>query len=239
MLFTNEENGLRGGLAYLERYRHQLGNHVMMLESDSGVFRPIGFGFSGSRAGRARAQAIASLLRGIGADRIGGAGGGADIGPAVDAGPNQTLTLPASAALNGTVSDDGLPSPPGTVTTTWSMGSGPGAVTFANANAVDTEASFAVAGTYLLRLSATDGEQSATDSVQVTVLPVPNTPPVVDAGPNRTITLPAAAALDGTVSDDGLPDPPGAVTAAWSTTAPVLNVADFTCFLQRFGAGCP
>jgi hypothetical protein len=24
-----------------------------------------------------------------------------------------------------------------------------------------------------------------------------------------------------------------------STNAPVLNVADFTCFLQRFAAGCP
>jgi hypothetical protein len=24
-----------------------------------------------------------------------------------------------------------------------------------------------------------------------------------------------------------------------STAAPVLNVADFTCFLQKFAAGCP
>jgi hypothetical protein len=24
-----------------------------------------------------------------------------------------------------------------------------------------------------------------------------------------------------------------------STAAPVLNVADFTCFLQRYAAGCP
>jgi hypothetical protein len=24
-----------------------------------------------------------------------------------------------------------------------------------------------------------------------------------------------------------------------STTPPVLNVADFTCFLQKFAAGCP
>ena len=28
VLFTNEENGLAGGNAYLERYRSQLGNHV-------------------------------------------------------------------------------------------------------------------------------------------------------------------------------------------------------------------
>ena len=34
-------------------------------------------------------------------------------GPVVDAGPDQTITLPSSANLNGTVTDDGLPNPPG------------------------------------------------------------------------------------------------------------------------------
>ena len=48
VLFTNEENGLRGGTDYRERYRHQLANHVLMFESDSGVFKPTGFGFSGT-----------------------------------------------------------------------------------------------------------------------------------------------------------------------------------------------
>lgn len=95
VLFTNEENGLRGGLAYLERHRQELANHVMMLESDSGVFRPTGFGFSGSRAARARVQEIATLLRGIGVDRIGGAGGGADIGPIIDAAGIPAMSLEA------------------------------------------------------------------------------------------------------------------------------------------------
>ncbi|MGH7731273.1 MAG: PKD domain-containing protein, partial [Candidatus Eiseniibacteriota bacterium] len=139
-----------------------------------------------------------------------------NVPPVVDAGPNQTITLPAGAALDGTVTDDGLPSPPGATTTTWSKGSGPGSVTFQNAGAVDTQASFTVAGTYVLRLTASDGALTAYDSVQVTVQPVPNAPPLVDAGPNQTITLPAAAALDGTVSDDGLPSPPGATTTTWS-----------------------
>ena len=55
----------------------------MMLESDGGVFRPTGFGFSGSEAGRARVRDIATLLAGIHADAIGASGGGADIGPSV------------------------------------------------------------------------------------------------------------------------------------------------------------
>jgi carboxypeptidase Q len=86
VLFTNEENGGRGGQAYLEAHRDELPNHVLMLESDGGVFRPSGFGFSGSDAARATLQRIATLLRGIEADQIRPGGGGADIGPSVEAG---------------------------------------------------------------------------------------------------------------------------------------------------------
>jgi carboxypeptidase Q len=93
VLFTNEENGLRGGLDYRERYRHQLANHVMMLESDGGVFKPTGFGFSGTDSVRRTLQEIATLLEGIGADTIGSTGGGADIGPSVQAANIPALSL--------------------------------------------------------------------------------------------------------------------------------------------------
>jgi len=79
--------------------------------------------------------------------------------PTVNAGVDQAVILPASASLDGTVSDDGLP-PGSTLTTTWSQLSGPGTVTFANANAVDTTASFSAAGTYALRLTATDSART-------------------------------------------------------------------------------
>jgi carboxypeptidase Q len=93
VLWTNEENGLRGATAYRDRYRDQLANHVLMLESDSGVFRPTGFGFSGSPSARAKIEDIATLLRGIQADRIGPSGGGADIGPSVEAGRVPAMSL--------------------------------------------------------------------------------------------------------------------------------------------------
>jgi carboxypeptidase Q len=93
VLFTNEENGLAGGRAYLDRYRGQLGNHVLMLESDSGVFRPTGLGFTGSMRARSTIQQIASLLSPIGVDRIGPSGGGADIGPAAEAGNVPSMSL--------------------------------------------------------------------------------------------------------------------------------------------------
>lgn len=89
--------------------------------------------------------------------------------PSVDAGTDQAITLPAAANLDGTVSDDGLPNPPTAVTVTWSKSSGPGTVTFGNANAVDTTATFSAAGTYVLQLQASDSVLSSTDTVTITV----------------------------------------------------------------------
>ena len=93
VLWTNEENGLRGGLAYLENYKPQIDNHVLMLESDGGVMSPRGFGFSGSDTARSTVMQIASLLRDIRVDRIGPTGGGADIGPTVEAGRIAAMSL--------------------------------------------------------------------------------------------------------------------------------------------------
>ena len=86
MLYTNEENGLRGGLDYRTRYQAALDRHVLMIESDVGVAAPPGFGFSGNDTARAQVVAIASLLGSIGATHVGPSGGGADIGPSVAAG---------------------------------------------------------------------------------------------------------------------------------------------------------
>jgi hypothetical protein len=140
---------------------------------------------------------------------------GINSAPTVDAGPNRSITWPTkTASLDGTVTDDGLPAG-ATVTQTWRKDSGPGPVTLANANAVDTTATFSTYGTYVLRLTASDTALSATDTMTVIVNPPPNQAPTVDAGSDQTITLPAGASLDGTVSDDGLPAG-GTLTQTWS-----------------------
>ena len=90
--------------------------------------------------------------------------------PVVDAGPDQVITLPAIANLSGTASDDGLPAPP-SLTITWTKVSGPGTVTFGTPNALATTASFGLAGAYVLRLSANDGELTSSDDVIVNVNP--------------------------------------------------------------------
>ena len=94
--------------------------------------------------------------------------------PTVSAGSDQTITLPASAHLVGTASDDGKPSPPATLTFTWSKVSGPGNVVFVNASALQTDASFSAAGNYVLRLAVYDGEFVVSDDVSITVNPDPN-----------------------------------------------------------------
>src|SRR5262249_42523800 len=134
--------------------------------------------------------------------------------PGVNAGLDQTITLPSSANLVGTVSDDGLPNPPGAVTTTWSKVSGPGTATFGTANEVITRASFSLSGCYVLPLTTHVRANALMLGVRVEGSPAPpsNQPPGVNAGLDQTITLPSSANLVGTVSDDGLPNPPGAVS---------------------------
>jgi carboxypeptidase Q len=83
VLFTNEENGLRGGNAYRDAHREEIAKHILAIESDSGVFQPEGFGLAATAPVQLRSNLteIAKLLSGIGADRIAPNGGGADIGP--------------------------------------------------------------------------------------------------------------------------------------------------------------
>jgi RHS repeat-associated protein len=133
--------------------------------------------------------------------------------PIVSAGADQTIAVNGSATLNGTVTDDGLPRN-AAVTSTWSMVSGPGLVAFADASSPATTATFSEAGTYVLRLTATDTALTASDEVIVTVTP-PNRAPEVNAGPDLTITLPGTARLNGSVTDDGLPLG-STLTVTWS-----------------------
>ncbi|MET0645080.1 MAG: RHS repeat-associated core domain-containing protein [Pyrinomonadaceae bacterium] len=122
--------------------------------------------------------------------------------PVVEAGPAQTIRLPAPAELRGTVTDDALPRG-SSVTVTWNFVAGPAAVTFADRHAAATAATFSLPGTYTLRLSATDTEFTVSDEVVVTVLS--NEAPVVNAGPDLEVTLPSVVALAGAATDDGQP----------------------------------
>ena len=86
VLFTNEENGIRGGNAYRDAYLKDAEKHVLAIESDSGVFSPARIGFTGSDAAMKMMREIGALLAPLGMQDIAPGGGGADIGPIAAAG---------------------------------------------------------------------------------------------------------------------------------------------------------
>lgn len=81
VLWTNEENGLMGAKSYRKQHLDELPNHIAAMESDNGVFAPLGFGFTGSDDAGIILKDIVKLLQPIGADSVLDNGREADIGP--------------------------------------------------------------------------------------------------------------------------------------------------------------
>ena len=110
--------------------------------------------------------------------------------PVVNVGSDQTITLPSTASLSGSVTDA---TPTGTLTSAWTMVSNStgGTVSFAPANAASSIATFSKAGVYILRLTGSDGSLSSTDDVQITVnAAAANIPTVVTpASPTGTVPV--------------------------------------------------
>ncbi len=132
-------------------------------------------------------------------------GAQANTAPTVSSGSNQTTTLAngtATVSLSAAVSDDGQVQ--ATPTVTWSSNPSAGA-SFANANAASSTATFTAAGTYLLTLSAYDGQLSGSGSLTVTVSAAgANQPPSVSLSSPANgayATAPAGIQLNATASD--------------------------------------
>jgi carboxypeptidase Q len=79
VLWTNEENGLRGGRAYREWIGNAVKDHVAAIEMDGGGEKPVGFGAAAKIY--PQAAEIGRLLERIGAGSVRQGGGGADISP--------------------------------------------------------------------------------------------------------------------------------------------------------------
>lgn len=116
-------------------------------------------------------------------------GGAPNIVPTVNAGADQTITLPTNQlSLTAAATDMD-----GTIKTyQWTKVSGP-AATMSNATTQTLSLSNMPAGVYSFRITVTDNSgASATDEVNVTVYPAPGTnqSPVVDAGGDLYPSLP-------------------------------------------------
>ena len=82
VLFMNEENGLRGGLAYAKDHAAEIPHHVAVLEADIGAGKPLGFTVHGGAGAVALLQPYLKPLEEFGSASLAeGDRGGADISP--------------------------------------------------------------------------------------------------------------------------------------------------------------
>ncbi|HEY8933713.1 MAG TPA: PKD domain-containing protein [Cyclobacteriaceae bacterium] len=133
--------------------------------------------------------------------------------PQANAGPDQT-TKSTTVTLTGIGSDAD-----GTIASyTWTKVSGP-SCTLPPLNTATIIITGMGVGNYQFGLVVKDdkGKSSTVDLVNVTILPPAiNTSPNANAGADQSVQLPANTAdLAGSATDDGLPDPPNALTLQW------------------------
>ncbi|MGC3957671.1 MAG: Calx-beta domain-containing protein [Verrucomicrobiota bacterium] len=93
-----------------------------------------------------------------------------NFGPIVEVATNLTVPVVTPVEITGTVTDDGRPIPPGTVTLTWSQLSGSLPVTLTNVHALTNTVLFTQSGDYVFRLIADDGQVKIFADLPVTVV---------------------------------------------------------------------
>jgi len=135
-----------------------------------------------------------------------------NVPPTADAGPDQEVTdADDSGSEDVTLDGSGSSDSDGTIVSyVWEE----------NSSQIATGVSPVVAlsaAVHTIDLTVTDDDSATdSDSVVIAVAAPANQAPTVDAGAAINITMPANADLDGTVTDDGLPDPPAAATTTWT-----------------------
>jgi alpha-tubulin suppressor-like RCC1 family protein len=154
-------------------------------------------------------------------------------GPTANAGTDQNITT-TFAVLNGTASTDNVYIP----YYEWRQVSGPNTAVMDLPGSATPRVSSLITGTYIFRLRVTDnGWLSDSATVQVVVNggpPPPNQPPVANAGPDRTITLPlnnttltgSGTDADGTIQGflwTKIAGPPQGTIASPTNALTVLN----------------
>ena len=172
--------------------------------------------------------------------------------PVANAGPNQSLVIPANAnsinsTLNGSQSSDPEGKP---LTYGWRKVSGPNATIVSPTSAI-TAVNNLLVGTYVYELRVVDpaglfGAATMTIVVTKAITPPPvNVPPLADAGDDQTIFLPGQTSfvLDASLSKD--PDGQiksylwkqtlGPAATTTDVTKPVLQVSNLQEAIYTFG----
>jgi hypothetical protein len=103
--------------------------------------------------------------------------------PLADAGPDTVADVGESVQLAGSGTDDDQTA----LSSTWSKVSGTGTATFAAGTSAASGVSFSAPGTYVLRLTVSDGSLTSTDDVTVKVS---------NPGASRTVSVPITVSSD-------------------------------------------
>ncbi len=153
--------------------------------------------------------------------------------PTANAGTDQTITLPTNSLV---IAGSGNDSDGSISTYLWTKSSGPSA-TLTNQSTTTLTASNLVAGTYVFRLTVTDNlGATGFDNITVTVQPAAvNQSPLVDAGPDFSLTLPtnstdifaSASDPDGTINTylwTKVSGPAATLSGAGTTTLSVTGM---------------
>jgi hypothetical protein len=95
-MFMNEENGLKGALAYADSAEVRKEKHVFAIESDLGAFSPVYITLGGTPTQNERVRSWLPLLRQYWVLHMPDGGPGADIGPLRRLGPMVSNMVPYS-----------------------------------------------------------------------------------------------------------------------------------------------
>lgn len=154
--------------------------------------------------------------------------------------PASSITPGTTLNIAGSVSDDGLPTPPGAVTASWSLG-GPagGAALPASPSTTGTPfpVTFALPGRYVVQMLASDGELSTAGEAVVNVRP-PQADVAITNGTASVVTG-TTATYTVVVSNAGPDAANGAAVAmSFSATSPALANLSWSCGGALGGASC-
>jgi hypothetical protein len=159
-----------------------------------------------------RIAAVAALSLVLWLPVLFGVAHASSLGPVANAGLPQFVSLGATVRLDGSLSTSATGAP---LTYQWSLVSVPSNSTATLANPAAVVTTFVVdeAGAYMVQLAVSDGSTSSTSQV---VISTQETPPVVNAGSNQSVTSGSVVRLDGS----GSSEPDGdSLTFQWSLVA--------------------
>jgi hypothetical protein len=155
------------GIAAVQAWINDPGQNYGIIIKDYSTSKAVEVATSEARTASQRPKLVINYTAPQAAARAALATG--SLPPVVDVGPNLTAVRGRPIQISGAVSINGKSSGTALLNAVWTKTSGPGTVSFGNDRTVSTTAQFSAAGTYVLRLTVSDGVLSAFDELVVLV----------------------------------------------------------------------